>query len=192
MADNLQTISAKEFFTGLVPKLFAEGVKNVDASGLAGTEFSLQFNVVGSGGGNFALRIKDGKNLEIVEGGLPKPNILVELSETDWREAITGMVPGMMDQMMNPKQAMSRSMLDNAKTLNGVFLLELSRGGKPNYKIKMVFNDAGAPSASLKMTMDDYFRMVKKEVDGPSLFMGGKMSFEGDMAFLLQLQGLMG
>ncbi len=191
MADNMEKISAKEFFTKLVPTLFAEGANKVDASGLAGTEFTLQFNVVGSGGGNFGLKIKDGNKLEVVEGGLPKANILIELSESDWREAITGMVPGMMDQLMNPNQVGSRDKLDSAKTLNGVFGLELTRSGKPNYKVKMVFNGAGSPAANLKMDMDDYFKMVRKEVDGPSLFMGGKMSFEGDMTFLMQLQGFM-
>jgi len=192
MAESLENISAKDFFTNMVPKLFAEGVKDVDTKDLVGSEFTLQFNVFGAGGGNYCLKITDGKNLKVIEGGIPKPNIMIELAEADWREAITGKVPGMMDQFMNPKQAASRTMLDSAKSVAGVFQLELSRSGKPNYKIKMVFNGAGSPQANLKMDMDDYFKMVRKEVDGPSLFMSGKMSFEGDMAFLLQLQGLIG
>ena len=192
MAESFEKISAKEFFASLVPKLFAEGVKGVDASGLAGTEFTLQFNLVGGVGGNYCLRIKDGKNLEVIEGGIPKPNIMLELSEGDWREAISGKVPGMMDQFMSPKQAASRSMLDNAKSVNGCFQLELSRPGQPSYQLKMLFNGASQPFASLKMSLDDYLKMVRKEVDGPGLFMSGKMSFEGDMAFLLQLQGMMG
>ena len=192
MAANLEIISAKDFFTKLVPTLFAEGAKKANASGLAGTEFALQFNVVGAGGGNFGLKIKDGNKLEVAEGGFPKANILIELSESDWREAITGMVPGMMDQMMNPNQVGSRDKLDSAKTLNGVFGLELTRAGKPNYKVKMTFNGAESPVANLKMAMDDYFKMVRKEVDGPSLFMSGKMNFEGDMTFLMQLQGFVG
>ncbi len=192
MAGNLDKSSAKEFFTVLVPKLFAEGAKQVDASGLAGTEFTLQFNIVGSGGGNYCLKIKDGKNLEVIEGGIAKPNLGIELSEGDWREAVTGAVPGVMDQFMNPKQAASRSMMDNAKGINGAFNLELTRAGKPSYGIKMLFNGVSQPFASLKMDLGDYFKMVKKEVDGPGLFMSGKMAFEGDMAFLLQLQGVMG
>jgi len=192
MSVDLEKISVKEFFTKVVPDLFKEGIKQADTSGISGTEFSLQFNITGGAGGVYSLRIKDGKNLEVIEGGLDKPNIAIELGEPEWREAITGKIPGIMDQMLNPNQVASRDKLESAKGLSGVFQLTLSRAGKPDYNVKMIFNGASSPFASLKMSAEDFFKMAKKEVDGPSLFMTGKMSFEGDMAFLLQLQGFVG
>ena len=193
MATFPEDIAVKDFFLNEVPKVFEEGAQKVKAEELAGTEFTVQFNITGEGGGNYALKITDGKNLEIVEGGVEKPNVLIELTEKNWREAITGKVPGVMDQMTNIEQfGGGKEQLNTIKNVSGVLNLELTRGDQEPYKIKMVFNGAETPSVSLKMSLDDYGKMIRKEVSGPDLFMSGKMSFEGDMTLLLQLQNVIG
>ena len=193
MATFPEDISVKDFFLNEVPKIFEEGAQKVKTEELAGTEFTVQFNITGEGGGNYALKITDGKNLEIIEGGVEKPNILIELNEKDWRDSITGKVPGVMDQMTNVEQiGGGKEQLNTVKNVAGSLNLELTRGDQEPFKVKMVFNGSETPSVSLKMALDDYIKMVKKEVSGPDLFMSGKMSFEGDMTLLLQLQNIIG
>ncbi len=193
MATFPENISVKDFFLNEVPKLFEEGVKQVDTSALAGEEFTIQFNITGEGGGNYALKITDGKNLEIIEGGIETPNVLIELSEKDWRDSITGKVPGVMDQFTNIEQVGgTKDQLNTIKNLKGCLNLELNRPDGSQYKVKMVFNGSETPSATLRMALDDYIKMVKKEATGQDLFMAGKMSFDGDVTFLLQLQNVIG
>lgn len=187
-----ENISVKDFFTKEVPKIFEEGIKKVATSELSGTVFHLEFNITGEAGARYCLKIKDGKELEIIEGGVPKPELLVELSEKDFRDSITGKVPGALDQFMNPEQAASKKQMDAVKAIAGTLNLELKKPDGNLFKVKIKFNSADSPSCTIKMDMDDYAKMVKKEVAGPALFMEGKLGFEGDMTFLMQLQSVIG
>ena len=182
-------IKVSDFFKNEVPKVFKEGLGKVNTASLQGTEFSLQFNITGAGA--YCLKVKDGKDLQIVEGGVDKADIMLELSEKDFRDSISGIVPGTMDIFMNMDQVANRDKLDQVKKVAGTLNLDLTKPDGGVFKIKMVFSGSSQPQASLKMILDDYIKMTKKEVDGQSLFMSGKMGFEGDMMFLIQLQGVM-
>lgn len=182
-------IKIQDFFENQVPKIFKEGLSKVNTKSLQGTEFSLQFNITGAG--SYCLKVKNGKDLNIIEGGVDKPDITIELSENDFRDSIAGIVPGTMDIFMNMDQVANRDKLEQVKKVAGTLNLELNKPDGGVFKIKMVFSGSSQPQASLKMMLDDYVKMTKKEVDGQSLFMSGKMGFEGDMMFLIQLQGVM-
>ena len=184
-------IKVSDFFKNEVPKVFKEGLGKVNTASLQGTEFSLQFNIPGAGGGTYCLKVKDGKDLQIIEGGIDKPVIMIELAEKDFRDSISGEVLGTMYIFMSQEQVANRQKLDAVKGVSGTLNLELTKPDGGVFKIKMVFNGASQPQANLKMILDDYVKMTKKEVDGQSLFMSGKMGFEGDMMFLIQLQGVM-
>lgn len=185
-----EDISVKDFFLAEVPKFFAEGVKEATVEGMDGTEFTLQFNVQGDNGGVYCLRVKDGKDLEVVEGGVDKPMLEVELSEQDWRDSVTGKLPGTMDAFMSPDQAASRSKFDAVSGISGKMINEMKKPDGSVFKITMRFNGADTPFVVLKSSLEDATAMMKGEVDGQALFMEGKLQFDGDLMFLMQLQPL--
>jgi putative sterol carrier protein len=183
-------ISVKDFFLNEVPKFFAEGVKEVKVEGMEGTEFTLQFNITGEAGGVYCLKIRNGKELEVVEGGIEIPMIEVELAEPDWRDSITGKVPGSIDVFMSPERAASRQQYDVVAGLKGKMISEMKKPDGGIFKTVMKFNGADKPWVTLKSSLEDATAMMKGEADGQALFMEGNLQFEGDLAFLMQLQAL--
>ncbi len=185
-----EDISVKDFFLNEVPKFFSEGVKEAKVEGMEGTEFTLQFNVTGEGGGVYCLKVKNGKELEVVEGGVETPMMEVEIAEPDWRDSITGKVPGSMDAFMSPERAASRSQYDAVAGLKGKMINEMKKPDGSIFKITLKFAGSDEPSVTLKSSVEDATAMMKGEVDGQALFMEGKLQFQGDMTFLMQLQVL--
>lgn len=180
-------VSVKDFFLNYVPKQFNEIVAGADLSAMAGKEFTLQFNIDGQ---KYCMKIKDGKGLEVIEGGVDKPMLALTLSEKDWRDSITGRVPNAMDQFTDPTQAADITRYEALQRTKGALHLELKKDDGGVLPVTITFNGESSPVVTLKLMMADWIAMQKKETDGQTLFMSGKMNFDGDMVFLMALQSL--
>jgi len=180
-------VSVDDFFKNYVPRQFQETLAAVNVSAMAGKEFTLQFNIEGK---KYCLRIKDGKNLEVIPGGMKKAMLSLTIGESFWRDAITGKVPGAMDQFTDPSQVADVHRYNLLQITKGTLKVELTKNDGQVVPMTLTFNGEAAPEVTLKLALSDWLAMQKKETDGQSLFLAGKMQFEGDIAFLMQLQSL--
>ena len=182
-----EDIGVEDFFSKHVPQQFGEIMSQTDMSAMADKEFTLQFAV---GERTYCLRITNGKDLEIVEGGIDKPILALTLNESDWRDSVTGKVEGVIDQFTDPSQIADPLRCDKLITTKGTMALELKKDDGSSMPITMVFNGTETPQVSLSLALSDWVAMQKKEVNGQVLFMNGKMQTKGDLMFLMSLQSL--
>lgn len=181
-------VSVDDFFKTHVPKQFKDVLATANVSAMAGKEFTLQFDIEGK---KYALKIKDGKALEVIPGGLDKAMLSIRLQESFWRDSITGKVPGAMDQFTDPAQAADPGRYNLLLSTKGTLKVELSQEDGRKVPLALTFNGEAAPEATIKLAMSDWLAMQKKQVDGQSLVLAGKMQFDGDLMFLMQLQSLL-
>ncbi len=182
-----EDIGVKDFFNDHVPQQFEEIMSETDMSAMADKEFTLQFDV---GGKKYCLRITNGKELEIVEGGIDKPVLSLTLSESDWRDSVTGKVEGVIDQFTDPSQIADPTRYSKLVSTKGAMDLVLKKDDGSTMPITMVFNGTDKPQVSLSLALSDWVAMQKKEVNGQALFMNGRMQTKGDLMFLMNLQSL--
>ena len=180
-------VSVDDFFKTYVPKQFEEVLASTNVSAMAGKDFTLQFNIEGK---KYCLKIKDGKNLEVIPGGIDKAMLSLTLGESFWRDSITGKVPGAMDQFTDPSQVADVSRYNLLQSTKGTLKLEMKLENGQVVPMTICFNGEASPEVTLKLAMSDWLSMQKKETDGQSLFLAGKMQFDGDISFLMQLQSL--
>jgi len=180
-------VSVDEFFKTHVPKQFKEVLATANVSAMAGKEFTLQFDIEGK---KYALKIKDGKALEVIPGGLDKAMLSLKLKESFWRDSITGKIPGALDQFTDPTQAADAGRYNALLATKGTLKVELTKEDGQMAPLAMTFNGESTPEVTIKLALGDWLAMQKKETDGQSLFLAGKMQFDGDIAFLMQLQSL--
>lgn len=183
-----EEVTVRDFFTRFVPEQFRQIAAETDLSAMAGREFTLQFQVEGS---RYCLRVRDGKDLEIVEGGIDKPMLELKVSEAEWREAVTGKAQGVIDRFTDPAQAADLDRYNRLLATKGTLHLELRKPDGGAMRVDLVFNGQPKPEVTIKLAMSDWVAMQNGEVNGQMLFMSGKMQAQGDMVFLISLQALL-
>jgi hypothetical protein len=183
-----EEIGVHDFFTKMVPEQFQEILAETDLSVMADREFTLQFHVDEH---IYCLRIRDGKDLEIVEGGIEKPMIALRVSEADWREAVTGKAEGVIDRFTDPAQVADLERYNKLLATKGTLHLELRRETGGVMHVTLAFNGEAKPEVTIKLAMSDWVDMQKGEANGQALFMSGKLQAQGDMMFLMSLQTLL-
>ena len=81
-----ETKTPKEFFEKVLPKRF----KPDKAEGI---DVTVQINITGPNGGDWAVTIKNQK-LEVKEGTHPSPTLLLKMAEKDYMDLINGKISG--------------------------------------------------------------------------------------------------
>jgi putative sterol carrier protein len=184
-------ISVSEYFEKQVPELFKEQVAGNPVMGMNDTVAAIQFDVKGAGGvQTYSVVIKDAKDIDIVAGPVGDPLVQVLIDEDDWREAVSGGLSGAADMFTDMKQMANRGRYDKLSDMKGKLVLDLTRPGKDNVCMEVVFNGAANPESTFKCSLDDWGKMSRGELIGMSAFMEGKLKIEGDMAFALSLSSL--
>ncbi len=184
-------ISVKEYFQEIVPQIFQDALGGVTITGMEGTTFSVQFDIVDGQTQTYSLVIKDAKDLEVVEGPVENPTLRLELSEDLWRGAVTGKIEGLLDNFTDMGQLANRSRYDKIVETKGTLGLELTMEDGSETKLKVVFNGADKPAVSFRIAAEDWIKLSRGEVAGPTLFMSGKLKIDGDMPFAMSLSNLM-
>ena len=185
-----EDVSVKEYFEEDVPKIFAEQVSQVSPSDMEGTEFSVQFDILGDEKQTYGIIVKDAKELKVVSGPIENPIITIGLSEDAWREAVTGKLEGAVDAFTDMGQMTSRARYDLVKDTKGTMNLDLSRPEGPGLEFKVIFNGAGSPSATFKASLEDWVKISKGELSGTTAYMSGSLKIEGDLPFAMALGNL--
>ncbi len=187
MAEKIrEDIEAKKFFEEIVPKQFEEMDK---IEGMEGTEFAIQFNITGEGGGSWTVVVTDGKTMEVRPQEYEKAQITMTLDVKDWRDSVTGKLTGL--DIMQQTGRGSRAQFDKLKTVAGTLKLELTKDDGSLFPLEMMFNKAAAPQTTLKMKASDYADMQTGKLNGQQAFMSGKLKISGDMGFAMKIGTLM-
>ncbi len=86
---------------------------------------------------------------------------------------------------------------EGAKNLQAVFQFELSGDGGGTYHIlvdngtmKVVEGAHATPTATIKMTGEDYVKMVNGKINGTMAFMKGQMKVTGNMLLAQKMQAM--
>ncbi len=181
-------VSADDFFHNHVPAQFPELAAGADLSSLAGKDFNLQFDVDDN---KYCLTIKGGKEVEVTKGGIDKPTLCISISESDWRDAVTGKLGEVIDRFTDPSELADEKIFNALQSAKGKLNVELRKNDGSVFPFIMVFGGETSPEASIKLSLADWVAMQKGQANGPNLVMTGRMEFTGDMMFLMGLQNLM-
>jgi putative sterol carrier protein len=185
-------IGIDDFFTKFVPEQFTqmkEILNVVDLSFLADKDFNMQFNVEGK---VYSIKFKNGKDIEVINGPINKPDFSLYVSEKDWRDAITGKFNKLADDFSgDPTSFIDAKRYKSLQTTNGMLNMNLKKNDGGILPLKVVFNGAENPSVTVNLDMVDGLAMLNRATTGMNLFMNGKLKFTGDMVLLMKLQNLM-
>jgi hypothetical protein len=183
-----EDVSVSAFFKEHVPSQFSQLAAGADHSSLKGKEITLQYDLDGK---RYCLRIKDGSNLDVIEGGIDKPLLNLAIAEKPWRAAMTGKLQGVIDRFSDPLEMADASRLNTLMTIKGALKVDLKQADGTVLPISMVFNGEDKPAVTITLDLADWISMQNRETTGQALFMSGKLKFTGDMMFLMKLQTLM-
>jgi putative sterol carrier protein len=180
-----ENVTPEQFFEQFLPMGFAA---QTAAGGNTPQDFTLQYHLTGSGGGDWLVTIAGGQMT--AKKGSGEANLAFTLSADDWRDAVLGR-NGATIALILPQNRPGRP--DNsarARALKGTMALELSRDGAEPYRQEMCFNGGTTPRSLMKMKLADYLAMQEGRLNGQEAFMTGKLKIEGDLGFLMQLATL--
>lgn len=188
MADQPQVsedVTPQQFFEQLLPMGFQA---QSAAGGGAPSEFSIQFNLTGEGGGSWHAKIADGQMQ--VTSGQQEANLTVTLGVDDWRDAVLNRNGATLAIILPASRPGRPDNSARAKALKGTMALELARPEADPFTVELCFNGAATPRTLLRMAIADYVGMQDGSQNGQMLFMQGKIKVEGDMGFLMQIASL--
>lgn len=183
-----EDVTVDSFFNEHVPAQFGELIAGKDLSALVGKEISLQFKISGK---EYCLRIKDGKDLQVIKGAVDKPTLTLSMAESDWRDAVTGKLEGVIDRFTDPAEIADAKRFGTLASAKGTLNMELKRSDAASIPITMIFNGEDKPVVSINLDLPDWLSMQNRETTGQALFMSGKLKFTGDMVLLMKLQTMM-
>ena len=178
-------ISIKELLTQYSPKMAQDMLaESGKAAELAGTQFRL---VVDVSGDKYSYQVKDGKEFDVQEADLDSAQARVMITKEDLEKMIA---TNNLDMLLGIQNDLSRSKFEALTRVKGCMVAELENEDGSVFTIRAILNEAEAPTATFKMKTSDSAALVRKETSPVTLFMGGQMKIEGDMAFAMSTQPL--
>ena len=180
-----ESVTPAQFFEELLPMGFTT---QVEAGVTVPENFTMQYNVVGPGGGEWFITIADKKMT--ARKGKGEAIVTFTIAEPDWRDAVLGRDGASISLILPQSRPGRPDTSGRAKTLKGTMALELAREGRDPAKIELSFNGAATPRTLVKMKLPEYVAMQEGRLNGQEAFMTGKMKIEGDLAFLMQIAAL--
>ena len=106
----------------VMPDLTKEALAKTNAANeFGGTELSLMVEASQS---TYGYILKDGKDVDVVEGAIDNPTVLLKVSEDDIQKMITNQE---LDMLLSLTTDLTKSKYDCVKGLNGGFNAKLAR-----------------------------------------------------------------
>jgi hypothetical protein len=184
-------MTPKELFEQTIPALFK--AMSADQPDLAKVEAELEFAV--PEGGTWTLVLREGQ-LTGREGAAQAPLVSFALSPRDWIRAQQGQGglpfgPGGTGGA-NPFK-MSATRFERVKTLKGELIFHVTEDDGAVQSTTICFNRAqgAGPRTEIEIAARELQALSEGKANPQQLFMQGKMRIKGDMAFAMQLGGVM-
>jgi putative sterol carrier protein len=187
--DAPENVTVEQFFKEYLLNKLTEIRETADLSWMAGKEFTAVYEVNGS---RYGINIKDGTDLEVVEGGLGQAMLEIRMSEKFWKDMATGKIESGMDSYILPGGSDADKDRYNAlQDIKGTLKINMEVSNDEVEEITMVLNGSSQPEATITLALEDFVAINKGETDGPSLVMNGKLKIDGDISFILSVQDLL-
>ncbi|MDJ0761420.1 MAG: SCP2 sterol-binding domain-containing protein [Myxococcota bacterium] len=178
-----------EFIDNHVTAHFEKSVAGADTSAMVGKSFTLQYNI--GDDKKYCLNISDGNKLEIIKGGIDTPMLSLHMSESDWRDYISGQVDAGLDRFIDPIQLTDPKRFSALQEFKGMLIIKILKDDGETIVPTICFNGSDKPSATLRLKISDWLGLQQGKKKGPMLVMTGKMKVGGDISFVMQCQTLM-
>jgi hypothetical protein len=188
MADTpiaLDDVTPAVFFAQLLPAGFAA---QVEAGAPVPKEFRLQYHLTGEGGGSWLVAIAEGTMT--TTPGVEDAHVTVTVSIDDWRDAVLGRNGAVLALVLPQGRPGRPDTSARARQLKGTLALELAREAPEPFRVEMCFSGTAAPRGTIRMKIADYVAMSAGALNGQEAFMTGRLRYEGDPAFLMQIASL--
>jgi putative sterol carrier protein len=186
--DAPENVTVEEFFKEYLYNKLMEVRESADLSWLTGKEFTANYEVNGS---KYGMSIKDGTDLEVIDGGISQAMLEIKMSENFWRDMATGKIESGIDSYILPGGSDADKDRYNAlQDIRGTLRIKMEIDNDVE-EISMVLNGDSQPEAVITIALEDFVAINKGETDGPSLVMSGKLKIDGDISFLLAVQEML-
>jgi putative sterol carrier protein len=186
--DAPEDVTVEGFFKEYLFEKMMEVRETADLSWLEGKDFTTSYQVNGS---RYGMSIKDGTDLEVVDGGIEPAMLEIRMSEKFWRDMATGKIESGMDSFILPGGSDEDKDRYNAlQDIKGTLKINMEIGDEVE-EISMVLNGDSQPEAIITIAVEDFVSMTSGETDGPSLVMNGRLQIDGDITFLLSVQEML-
>jgi hypothetical protein len=173
------TMQMQEYLESYIPSVIERFLAEKPVPQMEGTSFTTQVTVEGERSFTFGIKINDAREIKVEPGGLENPMLSVSLTE-DVFKPVTSQVT----QMVGRKQ------FDEIAKAKGTLTIEAVMPGEWVLPIKLTFNGASDPKATMRGPAEVILKVMTGELNGPQAFMGGQMKIDGDMMFLMSLSSL--
>ncbi len=188
--DAPETISIDDFFKGYLLKRVQNIIKTTDLSWLANKEFTTNYVVEGD---KYGIKVSNGENVQIVAGGFPGAMVSISMTKKFWRDMATGKLEtGLEGYMVPGGEAEDKDRFGSLQNLKGCLKVDIDNDGDME-TVMIVLNNTNPdkPDAEITVKLEDWLELRRKNTDGPTLVMQGKMQFDGDLTFLLAAQEML-
>ena len=163
--------------------------------------FTVSVRVTGEGGGEWTVRLADGKP-EFTQGLDPEALVTFIVSEENFIQSVTGQLDDLRSQHRDPPsgvdlspeaiQKRAKELIEELKNLQGTLHASVDDPERPlAVTVKFSGEMKNSPDCAIKIKKEDVKKMASGELDPQMAFMAGKIQIEGDSSLLLQLIALM-
>lgn len=188
-------ITPARFFEEWLPKQ-VENSRDLLETFAGGLSFVVSVRVTGERGGEWTVRLADGKP-QFASGLDPQAVVTFIVSEENFIQSITGQLDDLrppardataIDTSPIAIQQRARQVLAALKDIRGSLRAELD---DPNRGLGVTIKFGGemrdSPDCTIKIKMDHVRAIASGELDPQAAFMTGKVKIEGDSSLLMQL-----
>lgn len=180
------TVDVKELLTAFIPKLAQQYVQlGGKAEELKGTDLTMTVDISGA---LYSYHIKDGTDFDIKEGPLDNPMVYLTIP-LDSMAKLADMK--YIDMLIGAQGQLSKAKNNILTSLKGTCGFQLKHDDESMTEITATFNGADTPRAIIAMSMDDAAAVSSGRETPVQMFMNGRMTIDGDMAFAMALQPLL-
>lgn len=172
-------LSVAEYYENVLPDQFANAMADLSPEAAAQPEITSTYAISGAGGGTYGLRVANGQ-LEVVPGGIPNSDLHTTISIEDWRQGVANIDEPLI-------RFVKRGRVNAVKNLKGALKLDIAGDDGFSIEGRTVYGGAESPEVTIRMKADDYKALMNGSLNGQMAFMTGKLKFDGNLPFLMQL-----
>lgn len=178
-------VNVKDLLTDFVPKLVNMYFQNQGAlESIKNESVAITVEVSEQA---YSYTLKNGIDLEVTAGILPNPLLHLSLSlDSMSKLAETRNI----DLIMGLQGILSPKKYKLLSETQGTTVFHIKHPDGESSQIKMIFNAATNPTATIKLTLDDIKNITLNGESPIQMFMEGKLSVEGDLAYAIRTQSL--
>ncbi len=193
-----QGITSEEFFVRFVPETFRKNVTDYDMSPYHGINLDIQFNISGSSGGDYGLKMINCTEVETSQGTIPDPILTYTFTSKAFGDAVDGKLPWFpLDIVFDPEALKDEFSPDQAHEemdiLEGIFgQADIRVTGETGEvaELRMNFHGQTEPAVTFNTNHTIVKEIQDEKYTVMEGFMAGKIKVDGPVEFAMHVMAL--